>query len=114
MNPIWTRFLQSVALRFVTFLGGVLVTHGALTPDQANMVIGPTVELIVGLVLTGSATAFGLLRAYWDKQKLTTALALPPMSEKQLDKKIASGVSAPVATPTNEQPVATKSRSGDQ
>ncbi len=90
-------------------LGGViawLLQQGLITPDQTEM-------LIAGLVTL-------LMTAFWigwnkvkDARRLNTAAAIgKPATIEEIKALIASGISAPAATPTNERPVLTGTGDG--
>jgi hypothetical protein len=105
MNPAYQRVLVSVVTRLLVGLGTLLTTHGVLTQDEANALVSPTVEIAVGAIISLAAVGHGALRAWWTQQKISTAAASStPMSEAQLDAKIAKGLVADPTTPKTEVP----------
>ena len=107
MNPVYTQVLTSILFRLLTVAGGWFIAQGWLTTEEVDQMMSPTVELAVGLVLSAIGAGYGILRTFWDREKITTALATQPMTEKALEQKIADGTSAPPSTPKNVMPTVT-------
>jgi hypothetical protein len=108
MNPAYERVLNSMIQRAVLALSVWLTTKGALTSEEASSLVSPTVEIAAGLAGSAFVVIYGWIRARATQVKINTALAMSPMSEQQLDTKIASGVAAPASTPKDEQPIVTQ------
>jgi hypothetical protein len=105
LNPAVTRFITSIITRLLTMLGGILIAKGWLTSEEVGGITPALIEYIVGGILVLGTAAYGLIRNWTDQQKIVTALATTaPMTEDQLEAKIASGVAASVATPKTTVP----------
>lgn len=105
MNPIVVRFLTSVLMRLLTALGGYFIARGWLTEEEVGIIRSPAVEAIVGVLFVVAGTVYGLVRAWIDRRKIVTALAAPaPMTEKELERRIANGMAAPITTPKTDVP----------
>lgn len=108
MNPAYQRVIQSIVQRLIIALGMWLTTHGALTKDEADALVSPTVDFFVGILIQAFGFGYGALRAWWTQQFINTAVAMPTTTVAAVEAKIASGVVAPATTPKTDVPIPTK------
>ena len=92
MNPMMVKVVQSL-------LRTLLAAYGA------DLVAPEEYDTLIQALTTAAVGVWSLYNAWKSQQKVVTALsAARPMSEAQLNQKIASGGAASVMTPASEIP----------
>jgi hypothetical protein len=104
MNPAYQRVLNSVITRLILAGAVFLTSHGVLTKEEADALVSPTVEVVVGLAVSGIMFAYAWIRARATQVTINTAAAMPPSSLAQVEAKIATGTAAPADAPKTEVP----------
>jgi len=105
MNPFIVAIVNSLVFRLFAILGGFLVSSSILTKEQFDALSQSAIVEVSGYVLMLLGAAYGFARTYIERRKLLKAQALPfPVSEKQLENRIAAGGAPSVFTPKNELP----------
>lgn len=100
MNPLLQDLLTSVLRKLLMVAATWLVTSGAWSGADAEKY---TSAFALALVSTG----WGLWRAYHNRQKIVTGLAMPAEStEAQVDHVIAAGMAPPATLPKTAKPMA--------
>ncbi len=101
MNPLFAEFL-AVLLRWgLTSLGAYLVSHHAMTADQADRFSNAIVEHVLLWAPGALALLWALVAKYRGRVKFLTALDAPAgTTENGIDVRVANGLGASVKTGT--------------
>lgn len=105
MNPALTAFVLSIAVRIVTLVAGALIGANLLTKEQVDIIQEYATSQVAAWILALGTMLYGVAREYINRRKMLKAQAIPfPVSEKQLENRIAAGGAPSIWTPKDSLP----------